>query len=98
MKSVAFANSLADRFRKTLVDYDGPDALAKCKEITNAWVQIGGNQDELVGECRVAVKVLRQRAALIVAQDPRMADIAREVRRQTQTMLRNPASYEAPRH
>jgi hypothetical protein len=98
IKSVAFANSLAERFRTTLVDYDGGDALAKCKEITSAWVQIGGNQDELVGECRVAVKVLRQRAALVMAQDPRMAEISREVRRRTQVMLRNPTSYEAPRH
>ena len=61
-------------------------------------MRIGGNQDELVGECRVAVKILRERAAMAMATDRRVAPIAREVRRRTQQMLRNPTSYEAPRH
>jgi hypothetical protein len=80
------------------VDYEGGDALAKCKRITGALVDIGGNQDELVGECRMVVKVLRQRAATAMAADPRLAQVAREVRRRTQQMLRSPTSYEAPRH
>ena len=58
----------------------------------------GGNQDELVGECRMIVKILRQRAAMAMATDPRSAPIAKEMRRRTQQMLRNPTSYEAPRH
>jgi hypothetical protein len=61
-------------------------------------VEIGGNQDELVGECRMAVKVLRQRASLLMAVDPRLAEVANEIRRRTWKMLRNPTSYEAPRH
>jgi hypothetical protein len=61
-------------------------------------VDIGGNQDELVGECRMVVKMLRQQAALLMAAEPSLAPVAREVRRRTQQMLRNPASYEAPRH
>ena len=48
-------------------------------------------------ELRV-VKILRQKAAMAMAGDPRTASIAREVRRRTQQMLRNPTSYEAPRH
>jgi hypothetical protein len=42
--------------------------------------------------------VLRQRAGLMMAEDPRMADVAREVRRRCQEALKNPTSYEAPRH
>jgi len=92
------AVALVADFRKNLIDYDGADALERCKKITGALVGIGGAQDELVGECRVAVKVLRQRAGLAMAADPRMADIARELRRRTQAILRAPAGYEAPRH
>jgi hypothetical protein len=93
-----YVAELADKFRATLVDYEGDDALEKCKVITNAFTTVGGNQDELVGECRMAVKILRQQAGLAMASDPRAAEIAREIRRRTQEVLRNPASYEAPRH
>ncbi len=92
------AVALVDDFRKNLVDYDGADALERCKKITGALVGIGGAQDELVGECRMAVKVLRQRAGLAMASDPRMGDIAKELRRRTHAILRAPAGYEAPRH
>jgi hypothetical protein len=61
-------------------------------------VVVGGNQDELVGECRNAVKVLRQRAGLAMAVNPGAADVARELRDRTQKALRNATSYEAPRH
>jgi hypothetical protein len=46
----------------------------------------------------MVVKMLRQQAALLMAAEPSLAPVAREVRRRTQQMLRNPASYEAPRH
>ncbi len=98
VKTPEFAAALVEEFRTTLVDYEGADALAKCKRITAALVDIGGNQDELVGECRMVVKILRQRAAMAAAADARMATLAREVRNRTQQMLRNPTSYEAPRH
>jgi hypothetical protein len=98
IKTPEYATKLVDDFRSTLIDYEGDDALAKCKRITAALVEVGGNQDELVGECRTVVKILRQRAVLAMAADPRVAPVAREVRRRTQQMLRNPTSYEAPRH
>ena len=98
IKTPEYATRLVDEFRSTLVDYEGADAPAKCKKITAALVGIGGNQDELVGECRMVVKILRQKAAMAMASDPRMANVGREVRRRTQQMLRNPTSYEAPRH
>jgi len=93
-----YAEGLVNEFRRTLVDYDGADALERCKKITAGFVEIGGNQDELVGECRLAVKILRQKAGFALAVEPRTAPIARDIRRRTQEMLRNPTSYEAPRH
>ncbi len=98
IRTPQYVADLTDKFRRTLLDYEGPDAAAQCKEITGAIVEVGGNQDELVGECRVAVKVLRQRAGLAMALDPRVAEIATEIRRRTQQVLRNASSYEAPRH
>jgi hypothetical protein len=92
------ATQLVEDFRSNLVDYEGDDAVIKCKQVTAALVGIGGNQDELVGECRMVVKTLRQQAAMAMTTDPRVAPVATEVRRRTQQMLRNPASYEAPRH
>ena len=98
IKTPQYVVDLTEKFRKTLLDYEGDDALKKCQAITFAIVEVGGNQDELVGECRAAVKVLRQRAALALATDPRAADVAREIRDRTQKALRNALSYEAPRH
>lgn len=89
---------LTAEFRRRVMDYEGPDALDRCAQITNAIVVVGGNQDELVGECRRDVKVLRQRAALAAATMPKAARVANEIRRRTQDILRNAASYEAPRH
>jgi hypothetical protein len=83
-----------DEFRKELLDYEGPDALEKVKRYTKALVEIGGNQDELVAECRRGVKILRQRAGLMMALEPKMAAVAGEVRSRTQEILRNPAWHE----
>lgn len=93
-----YVRDLTDEFHRTLLDAEGPEALARCTQITEAIVIVGGNQDELVGECRQAVKVLRQRAGLAMATEPRAAAIAEEIRARTQKVLRNAASYEAPRH
>lgn len=93
-----YAENLVNTFRSALIDYEGPDAYAKCKKITAAMVEVGGNQDELVGECRMVVKRLRQRAGLAMAMNPAVAGIAKEIRGRTQQALRKPASYEAPRH
>jgi len=98
IKTPKEAEEMANQFRATLLGYEGPDALEKCKKFTAAWVEIGGNQDNLVGECRLAVKVLHQQAGLIMAQDPRMAEVSREVRCRCQEALKNPTTYEAPRH
>ena len=87
-----------DQFRKTVLDNDGPDAYDKCKVLTEAFVQVGGNQDELAGECRMAVKIVRQQAGLAMATDPRAAKVAEEIRNRTQEVLRNPAGHEGAQH
>jgi len=92
------AAKMVEEFQQTVLDYEGADALAKCKRFTDGWVEIGGNQDELAGECRWAVKMLRQKAGLLLATDPRMAEVAREIRRRSQVVLRNPAAHESARH
>jgi hypothetical protein len=85
-------------FRKQVLDDEGPDALAKCKQYTSALVVIGDNQDELSAECRWVVKSLRQQAGMRMALDPRVAKVAEEIRAKTQVALRNPAVHEGARH
>jgi hypothetical protein len=93
-----YVAKMNEEFRKNVLDYDGPDALQRCRQYTQALVVIGDNQDELSGECRWVVKTLRQRAGILMALDPRVAPIASEIRARTQEALRNPASHEGARH
>jgi hypothetical protein len=82
-----------------LVGYDGKDWKERIrKEYTDPLTTIGGQQDEMVGECRWVVKALRQKAGMLMATDPRMAPIAAEIRIRTQKMLRGGAAYEGARH
>jgi hypothetical protein len=83
-----------DDFRRDVLDKDDPAALERCKEYVRALLDIGGNQDVLVGECRWAVKALRQRAGILVVLDPRAAPIASEIRIRAQEALRNPVDHE----
>jgi hypothetical protein len=87
-----------EEFRKNVLGYDGPDAVKRCRDYTQALVVIGDNQDELSGECRWVLKTLRQRAGILMALDPRVAPIATEIRVRTQEALRNPANHEGARH
>jgi hypothetical protein len=94
----AFAQQTADHFRATLLGYAGKDAFQKCAAQMAVFTSIGGAQDDLVAACRMIVKVLRQRAGIAVALNPQLKDIAARIRERTQSMLRNPTAYEAPRH
>jgi hypothetical protein len=88
-----------DFLARGLFDYDGPDWRAKLeREYAKPLTQIGGQQDETVGECRWVVKALRQRAGILPATDPRLAPVAAEIRARTQRMLRGGAAYEGARH
>jgi hypothetical protein len=88
-----------DFIAKGLLDYDAADWEAKLKkEYTDPLTLIGGQQDEMVGECRWVVKALRQKAGILMASDPKLAPLAAEIRTRTQKMLRGGAAYEGARH
>ena len=98
IKTPEHVAKMNEEFRKNVLGYDGPDAVKRCKDYTQALVVIGDNQDELSGECRWVVKTLRQRAGILMALEPRAAPIASEIRTRTQEALRNPANHEGARH
>ncbi len=98
IKTPQYVVDLTEDFRRNLLDAEGPEAIKECTRITEAIVQVGGNQDELVGECRMHVKVLRQRAGMAMATNPAAAEVAKEIRDRTQKILRNALSYEHARH
>jgi hypothetical protein len=98
IQTPAVVAEMNDEFRKDVLDYEGPDALDRCKKYARALVEIGGNQDELVAECRAVVKTLRQRAGILMATDARLSGIAGEIRARTQEVLRNPAWHEGARN
>jgi hypothetical protein len=85
-------------FRKSLLGNDGPDALEGCKKWTEALVDVGGTQDELVAHCRWVVKNVRQKAGLLMVQDAKAAPVAAEVRAKAQEVLRAPSVHETSRH
>jgi hypothetical protein len=98
IQTPAHVAAMNEEFRKNVRDDYGPDALAKCKQYAHDLVVIGDNQDELSGECRWVVKALRQKAGLLLAQEPRAATIATEIRARTQEALRFPANHEGAHH
>lgn len=96
--SPAFAQQNAALFRDQLLTYTGPDAYQKCAAQMGVFTSIGGAQDGLVASCRMIVKTLRQRSGLAMTENPEVKEIATEIRKRTQAILRNPTPYEAPRH
>jgi hypothetical protein len=95
----ALAAALNRYFLKTFVDYEGADWKDRLKkEYTDPLTTIGGEQDEMVGECRWVVKALRQRAGILMATDPKAGPVAAEVRARTQKILRGGAADEGARH
>lgn len=82
-----------------LLDYTGADWQARLdNQYSTPLTTIGGEQDEMVGECRWVAKALRQKAGILLASDPRMAAVAAEIRDRTHKMLRAGAAYEGARH
>jgi hypothetical protein len=98
IRTPEYVAGLNEDFRKTLVDYEGADAVDRVKAFAKAVVEVGDNQDELSGELRWVVRTLRQKAGLLMATEPKMASIAAEVRAKTQEVMRNPAGHEGARH
>ena len=94
IKSPEDVAAMNEDFRRNVLDREGPEALEACRKYGRDLVEIGGNQDELVAECRGVVKALRQRAGILMAMNSQFASVAAEVRSQTQQVLRNPAWHE----
>lgn len=98
IRSPEYVAQMNEEFRKSVFGDEVPDTVERCKKYGRELVGIGGMQDELAGECRWAVKSLRQRAGLLVAMEPRFGKAATEVRARAQEVLRNPAVHEGARH
>jgi len=98
IRTPSYVAELNEDFRKNGLDLEGPDAIAKCKKYTQALVEVGDNQDELVGECRWVAKTLRQKAGLLMATDPKVAPVAEAVRARTGQILRNSNAVERSEH
>ena len=98
IKTPEHVAKMNEDFRRDVKDYEGPDALDRCKAYAKALVVIGGSQDELSGECRWVLKSLRQKAGLLMVTEPKMAEIAEEIRRRAQEAMKNPAGHEGARH
>ena len=98
IRTPAYAQQTADGFRRDLLSYTEKDAYQKCAAQMGVFTSIGGAQDGLVASCRMIVKTLRQRSGIAMTVHPELKEIATEVRRRTQAILRNPTPYEAPRH
>src|SRR4029079_4649318 len=73
IKTPAYVADMNAEFRHDVLSDYSPGAVQKCKAYTDALVEIGGNQDELAGECRWVSKALRQRAGIAIAHDPKVA-------------------------
>jgi hypothetical protein len=86
------------QFRRELLGNDAPDAAERVKQWGDALTDVGGNQDELVGHCRWVVKNVRQKAGLILVQEPKLAALMGEVRAKAQEVLRAPSVHESSRH
>lgn len=95
----AIVTELNRFFVENLAGYEGADWKGRIKkEYTDSLTWIGGNQDEMVGECRWGVKAVRQKAAMLAGADARLAPVAAEIRARCQKMLRGGAAYEGGRH
>jgi len=55
---------------------------------------VGLGQDNAVARCRQKVKVLRQMATIEMAINPKNSSVAKEIRKRTQEILRNPYGHE----
>jgi hypothetical protein len=97
IKTPAFVERLNEDFRKNVMDAEGPEAVERCKKYADELVRIGGNQDKLVSECRWVARTLRQRAGLLMAVNPKLDQVAGEVRARAQEVLRNPSMHERAR-
>jgi len=99
IKTPEHVAAMNEAFRRDVLGYEGPDALDRCKEYAkSAGRDSATTRTSSPGECRWAIKTLRQRAGIMMALNPKAAPIAAEIRARTQETLRNPAGHEGARH
>lgn len=81
-----------------LSDSDEPNKSDTVNQLGREIRTIGGNQDEAMGEFRVIVKEIRQRAgyAMVEAKDQKSFDFAKEIRDSTMKMLYCAFDHEGP--
>src|SRR5207247_1093645 len=48
IRNPEFVLKLNEDFRKDVLDFDGPDALERCKKFTRTIVEVADNQDEML--------------------------------------------------
>ena len=97
LKPVSYVVGITEEFRRTMVGYDGPDALPRLKKYTDELTEIGDAQDSLVARLRWVVKTLRERSALLMTRNPELAPVARVIRERSRNTLKNPAIHEERR-
>lgn len=54
----------------------------------------GEAQDQKVARCNIMTRMLRQMATIETAMNPKAAELAKEIRKRTEQMLRSPLSHE----
>jgi cell division septum initiation protein DivIVA len=79
---------------KALTLQEDPENLGRYLALGDKLRHIAGTQDGLMGRCRLAVKRLRQEAALATAAHPEAADLAARIRKQARQILRKKHSME----
>ena len=89
MKTPEHAAELAEQMIN-LIGNRSFSKITRAKQTGARLRAIGDTQDELLGELRDTLKIVRQRAAVLHAaeSDPRVRPFLREVRRRTQSVLR----------
>jgi hypothetical protein len=97
MQTPERAVQITDEFRKTMLDYEGPDVMERLKKYSDELTEIGGCQDDLVARLRWMVKNIRERAGLLMAQDAKFGPVAEEIRAKAQACLRAPVVHEGAR-
>lgn len=101
IRTPQYVEDLVAEFRKNLVNRDAQsnlDCMSECQRIMDSIVVVGGNQDEVLGQCRAAVKALRQSAGVAMIEFANSAPIVGEIRERSKRVLRNPAVHEFPRY
>lgn len=94
--NVPRATKYIENFYKAVL-IDTPDQFKKGIRGAGAIPhEIGDPGDRRLRNLRRKVRMIRSMATLEMAMNPSAGEIAKEIRKRTETVLRNPHSYEQP--